>query len=620
MCGIAGIYSYLYPSPKVDRDELRLIRDAMVKRGPEAAGEWYSVDGRVGLAHRRLSIIDLSERGAQPMISRDQNLIVTFNGEIYNYQEIKRDLIAKGKIFQSNSDTEILLALYEEKGEQMVHDLRGMFAFALWDNARRKLFLARDPYGIKPLYYANDGWTFRFASQVKALLKSPKVSKSKDSAGQVGFLLTGSVPEPYTCYQEIKELPAGSFMFVDETGASDPKIYFSIAQEFLKASHTTLDLTDAQIQERIAEALRESIRYHFIADVPVGIFLSAGIDSGAIAGLSADAGFQSVKSMTLTFEEFQGSEQDESSQALEYSRIYKTEHAKVILTKNDFDTNVLNVLEAMDQPSIDGFNTYFISRAMAQTGVKVSLSGLGGDELFGGYSSFRELQKMVNVFSLPAKIPFLGCLFRYAYNLIVQPKLSREIKMAGLVQYAGDFPGAYFLKRGLFMPWELGDLIDSDLLRDGMRRLNAISYFKEAMRPDPQNAFARISTLESSLYMRNQLLRDTDWASMAHSLEVRTPFVDSFLLSKLAPLLTLLGRRNKNKNFKEFIARSPQKSLPDMAMKRPKTGFSLPMDKWIQNDQRVDSWKSIKTLSNEKCHWSRRWAYILYNHFFKNRY
>ncbi|MFZ1575435.1 MAG: hypothetical protein WAT36_09445, partial [Chromatiaceae bacterium] len=235
MCGIAGLYAYR-PTPSVDRDELRRIRDQMQARGPDGKGEWYSDDGHLALGHRRLSIIDLSERGAQPMVSADGRLVVTYNGEIYNYRALRRDLEARGRVFRTNSDTEVLLHLYADKGAAMVHDLRGMFAFALWDGARRTLFLARDPYGIKPLYWSDDGHTLRLASQVKALLAGGAIARDPDPAGIVGFYLFGSVPEPYTSYRAIRELPAGSYLLAGEQGVAAPVCYFSVAATFVAAS------------------------------------------------------------------------------------------------------------------------------------------------------------------------------------------------------------------------------------------------------------------------------------------------------------------------------------------------------------------------------------------------
>ena len=241
MCGINGIYAYHGAASSIDRDELVRTRDHMTKRGPDGKGKWICEDGRVGFGHRRLSIIDLSETGAQPMTSADGKLVVTFNGEIYNDRELRRALEARGRVFRSQSDTEVLLHLYADKGEAMVRDLRGMFAFALWDAERHELLLARDPYGIKPLYYADDGRSCKFASTVKALLSGGDISREPDSAGMVGFYMFGSVPEPFTTYRAIRALPAGTTVTIDGNGAGEPRHYFSVAGVLREAVKALVD-------------------------------------------------------------------------------------------------------------------------------------------------------------------------------------------------------------------------------------------------------------------------------------------------------------------------------------------------------------------------------------------
>src|SRR5262245_61845609 len=232
MCGIAGIFAYRPAAVEVDRDELRTIRDAMDRRGPDGVGEWFSEDGRVGLGHRRLAIIDLSPSGAQPMLGTGASSVIVFNGEIYNYRELRAEMETEGHRFASTSDTEVILALYERSGERAIERLRGMFTIAIWDGRRGGLFLARDVFGIKPLYYADDGWTLRFASQVKALRSSSRVSADAYPSGMAGFFLWGSVPEPHTLYREIRQLPAGATMWVDETGPSIPRSWISLASVF----------------------------------------------------------------------------------------------------------------------------------------------------------------------------------------------------------------------------------------------------------------------------------------------------------------------------------------------------------------------------------------------------
>src|SRR5438105_1800843 len=349
MCGIVGIYAYREPAPPVDSAELLRIRDHMLRRGPDGAGLWMSQDRRIGFGHRRLAIIDLSESGAQPMASADGRYVVTFNGEIYNYRELRAELERGGRTFRSHSDTEVLLHLYAEHGERMVDNLRGMYAFGIWDSVERTLFLARDPLGIKPLYYANDGKTFRFASQVKALLAGGAIDAAPEPAGSVGFLLLGSVPEPYTIYRHIRALPAGSSMCIREGAVSTPRSFFDVRETLLAAQHSGADLT--QMHAIFADAVRDSVRAHLVADVPVGVFLSAGIDSGTITGLAAEAGARDLHTLTLGFDEFRGTANDEVPLAGEVARHFGTTHHKERISRADFEELLPDILEAMDQPS-----------------------------------------------------------------------------------------------------------------------------------------------------------------------------------------------------------------------------------------------------------------------------
>src|SRR6516164_6622573 len=463
MCGIAGIYAYHYAANPVEHAELQRIRDHMVTRGPDGLGEWYSQDERVGLGHRRLTIIDLSERGAQPMTSADGKLVITFNGEIYNYRHLRASLEAGGRKFSTQTDTEVLLHLYSEKGEAMVNDLRGMFAFGLWDAEKNALLLARDPYGIKPLYYADDGWTLRFASQVKALLAGGKVSRSQEPAGWVGFCLFGSVPEPFTTYQEVRALPAGSMLWVDRIGTREVKQYFSIADAYCSAEVASSPANDEDLQLTVRQALLDSVRHHLVADVPVGAFLSSGIDSGALVGLMRDAGQQDIQTVTLAFEEFRGSNEDEAPLADEIAAQYGTRHTARFVTEQEFRDDLPKILDAMDQPTIDGLNTWFVSKAARELGLKVAISGLGGDELFGGYPSFRDIPLCARAMAIPARIPGLGDLAR----MLITRGFALNPKAAGLLKYGGSYAGAYFLRRGLFMPWELQALIGADTARLG---------------------------------------------------------------------------------------------------------------------------------------------------------
>jgi asparagine synthase (glutamine-hydrolysing) len=596
MGGIAGIYAYHYAANPIDRAELRRIRDHMVTRGPDGCSEWYSPHERVGLAHRRLSIIDLSERGVQPMASVDGKLVVTFNGEIFNYRALRSSLEVRGHEFRSQSDTEVLLHLYAEKGEAMVNELRGMFAFGLWDAEKNGLFLARDPYGIKPLYYADDGWTLRFASQVKALLVGGKICRRQEPAGWVGFCLFGSVPEPFTTYQEIRALPAGSTLWVDRIGTREAKQYFSIADTYCRAEVTHPFGNNEDLQLRTREALLDSVRHHLVADVPVGAFLSGGIDSGALVGLMHDAGQQDIQTVTLALNEFCAKSEDEAQLAAGIAAQYGTCHTIRVVTEEEFREDLPKILEAMDQPTVGGLNTWFVSKAARELGLKVAISGLGGDELFGDFPSFRDV--------FPGRIPGLGDLARSLLSGLGQSFRFVNPKGAGLLKYGATYSGAYLLRRGLFMPWELDAVLGADTARSGLRRLKPIWHNEPLLKPRPTTSFGKVAVLETSLHMRNQLLRDTDWASMAHSLEVRLPLVDAKLLSQLAPIVTRCRPQSKR-----LLANGPRVPLPAKVIRHRKTDFAAAIGSWLQRDERMQQWRRVPLLVAAQCDWARRWAF-----------
>jgi asparagine synthase (glutamine-hydrolysing) len=577
MCGINAIFAYGGAAPAVDRDEVIATRECMLSRGPDAGDAWFSDDGRVGLGHRRLAIIDLSAGGAQP--KHFGPLTIIFNGEIYNYRELRAQLEARGRRFTSQSDTEVLLQLYDEKQEAMLGELRGMFTIALWDGARRRMLLARDPYGIKPLYYADDGATIRIASQVRALVASGKVSTQFDPAGAAGFFLRGTVPEPFTMYRAIRALPAGSYMYVDGSGVREPVQYFSIAATLRDAVEAGGRFSDEQRREIVHDAVLESVRYHMVADVPVGAFLSAGIDSTAVVALARETGATDLQTMTLRFEEYRGRVNDEAPLAALVARQYGVRHSIQELTLADFRAELPRIFAAMDQPTVDGLNSYFISKAAHDLGLKVAMSGAGGDELFGGYTSFRDIPRWMPVTSVLARVPKLGDAVHRLNSAL--SKRSRHIspKMGEIVRYGGSYAGAYLVKRGRFLASELPAILGHDITSEGLARLDLLNLIEKAITPDPGNAFARVAALESSLYLRNQLLRDMDWASMAHSLEVRVPLVDAHLLRKVAP--ALVTRRERGK---QLLAAAPRPPLPAEIRERRKTGFTLPIKEWLTQE------------------------------------
>jgi asparagine synthase (glutamine-hydrolysing) len=578
MCGIAGVFAYGGGAPPADRAELEAMNERMRPRGPDAGGVWLDGGGRVGLAARRLAIIDLSPEGTQPMTDVDGELRIVFNGEIYNHRQLRARLERFGARFHSTTDTEVLLQLYRHDGEAMVDLLSGMYAFAIWDSRAGRLFMARDPYGIKPLYIADDGATLRFASTVKALLAGGRVSAAHDPAGIAGFWLLGSVPEPYTIHRSIRAVEAGTRFSVTAGGVSNLRRFYSIAGTFAHArgQEAIADLVEPATLLR--EFVTESLRCHLVSDVPVGAFLSAGIDSTALAALAAAAG-QPPRSVTVAFDALRGGADDEAPLAERFARERGLPHTTRLVTRAEFHAELPKIFDAMDQPTIDGVNTWFVSKAASESGLKVAISGLGGDELFGSYPAFRDLPRLTRL----ARLPLASLLARAARN----PKA----KYVG--QYAQSYAGAYVVKRGLFMPDDLPMLMGRDAAAEALERFDVLGYAAHAIDPDPETTFGRVATLEASLYMRNQLLRDTDWASMAHSLEVRTPLVTAALLRQIAPLLLARGARCK-----QYFAASPEPPLPEWLRARKKTGFSVPISQWMNlepdgTSTRMRSWAKV---------------------------
>jgi asparagine synthase (glutamine-hydrolysing) len=602
MCALNGIFAYHSAAGMPVEAELLATREAMRARGPDGAGRWWTTDRRCGLAHRRLTILDLSDRAAQPMISEDGCLAVVFNGEIYNYPELRAELEARGVRFGTTSDTEVLLHLYARQGIEMVHRLRGMYAFAIWDGQRRGLALGRDPYGIKPLYTANDGWTFRFGSQVKALLAGGHISCDPEPAGHAGFYLFGSVPEPFTLYRDIRALPAGHTQWIDAAGPREPKRFANLAAILAVEGRRRASARD--LNNVVRAAVSDSVRAHLLADVEVGAFLSGGVDSGALLGLMREAGQRDIRAITLAFEEFRNTDEDEAPPAARVAALYGAQHIVRRVGQREFLEDLPAILDAMDQPSIDGVNTWFISKAAREAGLKVAISGLGGDELLAGYPSFVDVPRWRRRFGPLAAVPGLGQLARLLMRAFPRPAASKP-KVLGLLEHADSWAGAYLLCRGLFLPHELSEVMEPDFAREGLRRLEPLRRLAASLAPDPGSDTARICVLESTHYMRNQLLRDADWAGMAHGLEIRVPLVDTTLLKSLAPMAPVMARGTG----KAALAQAPAMPLPEEIAARSKTGFGVPTGTWMSAVHRQGS--AREGMREPKGLVSRGWSRIV---------
>ena len=575
MCGICGVFHY-QKNNRVDRAELQRMNDSMRSRGPDGEGIWINSDNALGFAHRRLSIIDLSSDAAQPM--HDGDFTITYNGEIYNYKNLRDDLLTQGVQFKTHSDTEVILKLYQLHGTAMLRKLRGMFAFAIWDNKKKILFCARDHFGIKPFYFSDNGNSIRFASRVKTLLTVNQINTEQSAAGTVGFYLLGSVPEPYTLYKGIESLPAGHYLIAEENKKPIIQSFYSIKSAFIEAENNPVK------DFSLTEQLYDTVKHHLIADVDVGVFLSAGIDSATLANVASELTKKKLHTVTLGFSEYKNTEKDETVLASEIAKLFQTDHQNKWIDESFAKNHFQNIKEAMDQPSIDGINTYFVSLIAHQTGLKVALSGLGADELLAGYPLFSRIPALLK-YSKP--ISWLPCLPTYFRRLS-----SRQLtpKQASILEYSGDMAHAYFISRATMLPWELETVLDADIIREGMRELNLFERLKNDC-AGIRSARFQISALEMQWYMRNQLLRDSDWASMASSLELRVPFVDVVFFENCIRALAYQSFGKKE------LARAPHRQLPEKIINRKKTGFNIPVTKWFSHNQ------NMKTFLGEVLGW-----------------
>jgi asparagine synthase (glutamine-hydrolysing) len=616
VCGIAGLIEHA-GAGTVTREALLRLNDAQRHRGPDDEGIWIGSGGRVGLAHRRLSIVDLSARGHQPMSTPDGILHVVFNGEIYNHVALRRDLEAEGFEFRSTSDTEVLLWGWRAWGPALFDRLRGMYAFALHDEARRETILARDPLGIKPLYWSDQRGRVCFASEVQAL-RAALGGAEIDREGLTAYLLWGSIAPPRTLYQGVHALPAGSWLTIDQRGAQPPRAHWRLEQAF--AGSEPMD--EAEASERLRHALLDSVRHHLVADVPVGAFLSGGVDSSALVGLLAELHGSPIRTVTLSFDV---APLDEAALAAQAARLYGTDHHVVKIGLHDAQAQVPQAVAALDQPSADGVNTYLVSRAAVQAGLKVAVSGAGGDELFGGYDSFRwipQIRRMHDRASFGTTLGRRGLAGLGAF-MDGMPRHRALGRVSRALRHGGTDAGAYFGVRGLFTPDEVRALLVPELeelvsVCDPARELRKRLPLED-LPPDEA-----VAALEMRQYLECQLLRDTDAMSMRHSLEVRVPLVDRELLRAACAVPPALRRAGPAKR---RLREAPRPPVPDALWRRPKQGFTLPFEAWLRSGGipldlpehpwlRGDAVRSVaRDFERGRVHWSRLWALLVLGSF-----
>ncbi len=586
MCRIAGMAGALVEQPE---QAVARMCESMHRGGPDDSGMHVDAESKVYLGHRRLSIIDLSPGGHQPMQDMTGMLTISYNGEIYNYMELRTELEAKGFKFKSESDTEVLLLAFLNWGEAAFAKLNGMFSFALHDKRDESLWLVRDHSGIKPLYYYSSAKGLMFASEVRAFTHSGlKIYENPD--WKYYFFAYGFVPEPYTTLANVKMLPAGCYLKYDvrnRTGQLQSYVKFEKSDELIT------DVIEAR--EQIRAVITRAVSRHLISDAPIGVFLSGGVDSSLITLLAARQLGNSLKSLSIIFDE-----SDYSEQKYQHiiTGITRGEHKECLIGRVDFEEGMQEVYHAMDQPSIDGINTFFIARCAKEMGLKAVLSGIGADELFGGYPSFARTAHMPFTSKLPSVITRLA-------------EHSPANKFRKISYLGGtSTEKRYLFNRALFSPATIAGLLDTSVA-DVENKL-----FDGAMKEfGKENHEAEIvSWMETNVYMKNQLLKDTDYMSMWHSVEVRVPFLDvelRNLITKIDSKILYSGSYPKS-----LLIDSFSDVLPEQIWRRPKKGFEFPFGKWFEGsgifntlDTRNHTVDRLqREFKNGKLHWSGLWA------------
>ena len=587
MCGIAGIVGGV---TDCNRAALARMTEAIAHRGPDSVGYWSSPPDARGrgclIGHRRLSIIDLSTAADQPMTDETGGVrrTLVFNGEIYNFRDLRRDLEQRGQTFVSSGDTAVMLRLLALDGPDAVRKLRGMFAFALWDEAARHLVLARDPLGIKPLYICHNpdphgAWSLLFASEVRAILASGLLGRPRlDPRALASVLWNGFVAGPNTAVAGIESIRPGEVRVVNLGGVTVRR------ERYWHIPHPQPGVRTSVAELR--DVVRDSVKRHLIADVPLGIFLSGGIDSSAVANLAQRASDRPVHTFTLAFEEEQYNE-GQFSRAI--AAAIGTAHREIVLTERQFASALDTAVDTLDQPTFDGLNSYYISKAVREAGLTVALVGTGGDELFGGYSSFRVLPTMHRWAQRTRLVP--GAAKQLGAQLVTavlsgrgdpnMPPQTRWAKFPDMMRAGGDLLKSYQLAYALFLPEFQGRMLmnghGEEALQYGVSRDLLADLSEEIADRTP---LSTVSVLEQRLFLGERLLRDTDAASMAVSLETRLPLVDSVVAETVVALddevrYSPVGR-------KQLLRTVGLEGLDPALFERPKRGFVLPFDTWIR--------------------------------------
>ena len=577
MCGILGQISNENIDQKIFYNELFKLNH----RGPDDNGIF--IDKNVALGHTRLSIIDLSDLAHQPMISDCGRYIIIYNGEIYNYKDIKKDLETKGYFFKSHSDTEVILNGFIEYKEGIADRLNGMFAFAIYDKQLKELFLSRDRSGIKPLYYFKNYKNFVFSSELKCLVGYSKIYNIE---AKILFLLLGYIPEPITIYDKIFSFPAGHYAFF-----KDRQLKFYKFDEY--KFEPKIKKPYREIISDIRILFNQSVQRHLISDAPLGIFLSGGIDSSLLTAVASQYK-KNLHTLSIIFKEDRLNE--EYFQDLIVKK-YNTKHKKYLIEEKSFLEEIDIFFQTMEQPTIDGLNTYFISKAARECGLKAVFSGIGSDEIFYGYPSFKDARILKSIHN-----------FKFLFANL--SKFSNNYKKLELLKADKDL-ALYLPKRGLFTPYEISKILKINIKEIYKSISKLWPWYNTTFIKDLED---KISFFELNMYMKNQLLRDADLFGMANSLEIRVPFLDKELVDftlRVEPKYKI-GKTNKLLLIDVF-----KDLLPYEIFERPKMGFTLPFENWfIKNIDKFDINDDIKSkFKNKKLHWSRFLAILILRRF-----
>jgi len=586
VCGITGFWSF---NKKTEKAVLISMRDALTHRGPDDAGVYLDEKLGVGLGHRRLSILDLSSLGHQPMSNDTESIWITYNGEVYNFIDIKKELVNKGYNFKSNTDTEVLIKAYEEWGINCVHKFIGMFALAIWDSREKKLYLLRDRAGVKPLFYYDKDGLFLFGSELKALMKHPDFKREVNPNALPLYFRYGYVPAPFTIFKNTYKLRPGHYLCISDNNVEEVK-YWDIVDFYLQEP---IKASDDEILDELESLLIDSFKYRLISDVPVGVFLSGGTDSTVLTALLQKNTNTKLKTFTIGFYE---NEYNEAKWAKKIASYLGTDHTEYHLSVKESFNIIQKLPEIYDEPLADnsGIPTYLLSRLTRQD-VTVALSADGGDELFCGYKRFRDVSclnrlflrlpgymrnsiiKALSVLS-PAKVEYLYRTFNFIMPSMVNFR-DRYAKMRNMLSESndGNLENMYKIAVSMWMPEDLNRIMSDDC--------NSISetHFEDTFHQLRDNDFVtQMMAVDFKTYLTDDILTKVDRATMSVSLEGRDPFLDHRLVQYVARIpVSLL---NKNGVSKYPLKQILYKYVPKELLERPKHGFTVPLYKWLKGD------------------------------------